>query len=986
MRTSVATIAFLACALAGTLPAHAEQAAELSRSLSGEACRMETAPTLAKSAPIVCGDTNATVGAVRMAAIPAGLAAAPSRLKVLTEAARALRSQDSQEADCGAPQWIGSQDGIALSLCTITANGWPHIVLAAVSESSLYQADGMPAALPVLIDALTRLAGLGDAAAAAEAGRKVLAAELPADVLHARASDAADYRNYVEVGRLAGGREDFAAAESAYRQALAVETKLFGPDSAAVGDTLAELALQVSNQGRFDEADALFHRAEPIIERSANAASRARFSSYLALHAANQRDFEDALKLARQATQSRRAAVEQAGENEMDVATAQGELSHSLRLEAEMALRLGDAAAARAAAEEALWIVFQQPGLPLWWRPDTLALMGEVNAQSGRVVAAERNFKDAVNLDKKLFGDTVPTATGEIQLGAFYAGQQLYSPALAAYRDAFRILSVNKAARSHVAADQLLPYFAAATAQSTKTLATDAEMFEAAQLVGGGVMDQTIARMAARAAAATPSLAGAVRALQNAERTRDTARIELAAENSKADQDRNAKRVQALDAELKAASSRYDALAAQLAQSYPAYAGLAAPGPAALADVQHALAPDAALLTFVVGVKGSYALLVKPDALFVRRIDASAQSLSADVADLRKAFAPTLGRVAPFSLKSSYALYAKLMAPLAGELSGVATLTVAPAPELANLPFALLVTEPPGNAARYTDAAWLIRRVAISDVPSPRAFLALARADTMREPAPKPILALGAPDFTGAGGAKDRGLQSLATACLEGGPVAPDVLRALPPLPDTAREVNAVARDLGAGPEAVLLGAQASEAGLRARKLSDYEVLYFATHGLLPGELHCESQPALALSPPAHAASTETDGLLTAGEVAGLDLNADLVVLSACNTAAGGGAALEGLADAFFEAGAHAVIASHWQVPSASTVSLMTDLFAQYGAHRTEGYGEALRQAQLALIANPATAHPFNWAAFTLIGNGETGAGISKQSARADVP
>jgi len=153
-------------------------------------------------------------------------------------------------------------------------------------------------------------------------------------------------------------------------------------------------------------------------------------------------------------------------------------------------------------------------------------------------------------------------------------------------------------------------------------------------------------------------------------------------------------------------------------------------------------------------------------------------------------------------------------------------------------------------------------------------------------------------------------------------------------------------------------------------------VLYFATHGLLPGELHCQAEPGLVLSPPPGPPSNiASDGLLRASEIAGLKLNADLVVLSACNTAAAGGTslgggALEGLADSFFAAGARAVLASHWEVPSAATQKLMTSVFAAYARDPSRDLAEALRQAQLGLIAQPATANPFDWAAFTLIGDG----------------
>ena len=191
-------------------------------------------------------------------------------------------------------------------------------------------------------------------------------------------------------------------------------------------------------------------------------------------------------------------------------------------------------------------------------------------------------------------------------------------------------------------------------------------------------------------------------------------------------------------------------------------------------------------------------------------------------------------------------------------------------------------------------------------------------------------------------------LTSIEGQCRDGGPVSPDLLRALAPLPETATETLTVASILGATPSATHVGADASEAVLRGQTLDQYNVLYFATHALLPGELRCQSEPGLALSPPtAIPTSKVEDGLLDSSEIAALKLNADLVVLSACNTAesAGrfGGDALSGLAEAFFHAGARGVIASHWQVPSKQTATLMTGLFERV---KTVGTAEALRQSQ----------------------------------------
>jgi CHAT domain-containing protein len=195
----------------------------------------------------------------------------------------------------------------------------------------------------------------------------------------------------------------------------------------------------------------------------------------------------------------------------------------------------------------------------------------------------------------------------------------------------------------------------------------------------------------------------------------------------------------------------------------------------------------------------------------------------------------------------------------------------------------------------------------------------------------------------------------------------------LPPLPDTATEIKNVAAVVGAEKQDLLLGAEATETNFRQRPLAQYRILYFATHGLLPAELRCQSEPALALTPPSHAPlSKDEDGLLEANEIAGLKLDADLVVLSACNTATAGGKfggdTLASLSDVFFYAGSRGVLATHWPVPSASTVTLMSDLFDDYAAAPSAGYAAALRQAQLTLLSDPSTAHPVHWAGFSLIG------------------
>lgn len=955
----------------------------LGQTLTGESCRMSGTTN------IVCGDSDEAVGTLRMLPLSTTLSADPAqRRAAILKAARELPGgiSTADDVSCDAGQWLGPSDaGTVLLFCTLRSNNWPRLILVSASDRTLLAAEGLPAMLPVLEAGLAAQGRTLDAAQVAAAA-KLVQAKYPVDVLNLKSSDFTGYRALIESARLYGGSDNYAGAEDAYRRALDIETRVFGPDSLAVAETVAELALQVSNQGRFDEAAALFRRASPAIEAAPSATPRARLASYQALDAANQRNYADALKYAREATEQRRAEVDAAkrataspDDTSADLTapvTLEGELAHGLRIQAEMAMRLGDNGTAQASAEEALWIITEEPGLPIWWRPETISLMGEVNVAQGRVVVAERDFTDSLRMNQKLFGDTAPTARANLRLGRFYADQQVYSSAVASFRAAFAILAKDPIARAQIVSDQIIPFLAAATALESKDpsqrAALDADMFRAVQLVNSSMADKTIARVAVRQAADNPQLAELVRQYQDALKLRDNARLALVVENAKPNEERKPALVQKYEADLKTASANADALLLKVQKGFPDYAKLADPGPAALSDVQAQLGSRDAFLQFVIGVKSGFALLVTRDGLSAHPLSVTLEGLAGDVAALRRAFVPKLGRPGEFSLATAFTLYKQLLAPLEPALNGIDHLIVAPGGDLASLPLSLLVTSEPTGG--YENAAWLIRRTAISQVPSPRAFLELRSARAARIVAPRPFFGVGNPAFAG-GLASGRALNALASTCQQDGPVDPALLRALPPLPETAAEVDAVGRMLKAGAGSILLGANANEPAVLGAKLDEYEILYFATHGMLPGELHCQAEPGLVLSPPTTPPmSLASDGLLSASEIASLKLNADLVVLSACNTAASGGSvlgggALEGLADSFFAAGARAVLASHWEVPSAATQKLMTGVFSRYATDPSRDLAEALRQAQLALIAKPATAHPFDWAAFTLIGD-----------------
>ena len=177
-------------------------------------------------------------------------------------------------------------------------------------------------------------------------------------------------------------------------------------------------------------------------------------------------------------------------------------------------------------------------------------------------------------------------------------------------------------------------------------------------------------------------------------------------------------------------------------------------------------------------------------------------------------------------------------------------------------------------------------------------------------------------------------------------------LAMLPRLPDTREELTAMAHALDVDPaKALYLGKAANEQNVETLDLSHYRIVAFATHGLIPGDLDGLTQPALALTAP-DIAGIKGDGLLTMEKILALKLDADWVVLSACNTAAGAGAGAEaasGLGSAFFYAGTRALLVTNWSVQSTSARELITDVFRRQSADPTLSRGEALRQSMMAL-------------------------------------
>jgi len=428
-------------------------------------------------------------------------------------------------------------------------------------------------------------------------------------------------------------------------------------------------------------------------------------------------------------------------------------------------------------------------------------------------------------------------------------------------------------------------------------------------------------------------------------------------------------------------ADRIQLLSAQIETQFPDYEAFANPKPLPLEEVQNLVAPDEALVVFLLDGEQGFVWAVARDQFDWQPTGNSTKNLAAKIAAFRSSLnVDKPGRV---DIEAARAFYADLLAPIEPVIRNKRHLQIVPSGSLTALPFHLLVTDPPVEGGMqiteptgYRNVAWLIKRHAISVLPSVASLKAL-RLRTRSGQARQPMIGFGDPVFGPETPARPEARAARAyTEFWQGSSVDRDKLSSsLPRLADTSDELLAVANKVGADQRDIYLRERATEAMVKGAPLQDFRVVYFATHGLVAGDVVGLGEPALALTLPAKPSDFD-DGLLTASEVAQLKLNADWVVLSACNTMAGnapGAEALSGLARAFFYAGSRALLVSHWAVESAAATRLTTLTFAKLTASPAIGRAEALRQAMLEYMRDagqPDAAHPAFWAPFSIIGEG----------------
>lgn len=438
---------------------------------------------------------------------------------------------------------------------------------------------------------------------------------------------------------------------------------------------------------------------------------------------------------------------------------------------------------------------------------------------------------------------------------------------------------------------------------------------------------------------------------------------------------------------LEAAKGSLDTMRADQTQlqaklaDFPRYKVLA-PQQTELAEMQAALRPGEGYYKMMVIGERLYAIYATHDGARAMQLQPTRRQMAADVAAIRDSIVRFQGNQAitdPFDAVRARKLYLQLFGPVDGQVQGLKHLVFEPDGPMLQLPPYLLITKqasldaylarqsrPDADPFDMRGIDWLGRGREVSISVSPRSFL------DMRAIAPsharRAYLGLGTNTMAFA-----RPVAAVADEC--------DWPLVTWQRPIAADELAIGQAAFGPANSEVITGDNFTDTALlNDQDLSNYRILHFATHGLVTAPRpDCPPRPALVTS----FGGQGSDGLLSFREIFDLHLDADVVILSACDTAGeatsaasreagiatGGNYALDGLVRAFVGAGARSVVASHWPVPDDynATKRLISGMIE---AKPGQPLGQALEQAQEGLMNDAQTSHPFYWAAFIILGDG----------------
>ncbi|QIQ88027.1 MAG: CHAT domain-containing protein [Erythrobacter sp.] len=623
----------------------------------------------------------------------------------------------------------------------------------------------------------------------------------------------------------------------------------------------------------------------------------------------------------------------------------------------------------------------------LWLRAQVLGELAEIAEIEGRPAEAETFHKDGIALLESRYPESPALQSARAQLAGFYARAGRRGEAL----DLYRGIVADAEGRPLPALRSLMtPYFTLLLGGEPNVAgdaSAAADIFAASQLLQRPGLAQTQAVLARELSVGSDEAAQLFRKTINLGRAIERLRSGIAEIQTMAEMTpETAQLLSERQARLEQLQAEQAAVLEALAQ-YPRYRAVTGSS-IDLAQLQDILEPGEVYVKLVTLEERSFVIYATKGDALAYQAAISPEALEEEVDRLRETIAIAEGgRVLtfPFDIERSRALYLSLFEPVAEQLPQMEHIVFEPDGAMLRLPINLLVTDDEsvtrykerlaeqGDDYDFTGTAWLGRTAEISTSVAATAFRdvrAAAPSDGRRS-----YLGLGENTPIGestAGGARTR-------AALAGGEKcawSPNIWAN----PIAADELYTAAERFGQG-AAVVTRDEFTDSKIRTREdLTDYRILHFATHGLVTApQPECPPRPALLTS---FGDEEDSDGLLSFAEIFGLRIDADLVILSACDTAggatigatreagvtSGGDFALDGLVRAFVGAGGRTVLASHWPVPDDydATKRLISGLFTTDGAETAE----ALRTSQIDLMDSAETSHPFYWSAFAVVGDG----------------
>ncbi len=814
------------------------------------------------------------------------------------------------------------------------------------------------------------------------------------------------YQQYMRVGGRQNVEENFTGAEQSFRLALAQHQKSCGRDDPGQIDALMHLAMQMSNQSRFDEAAINFKRADALAALAGvDPLVRARLAHYQANDLANKGSAAEAIAKAEAAERAYIADAPElvpllgrAPDRKLEATgfgvrgqrivdpRAQGQVlqanaispagqlaaqgvAESMRLRALLATGAGDGAKGRELANRAVALleaVGIDPG-GVRWR--AIRVAGLAAAQQQLLGPAGADLGDSARGIDRALKNSQPAGKTYLESGKAQLDRGNLDAALFEFRRGAQVL---RAERNGVSAETARPYLDALL----QRIRTDgeagllsAEMFDAAQLIRGGLTANFLAAAALRMGDGNREVAK-LQALES-ELISFAQRRDNAVNNN-----RDAGTIDGLTAQLEAKGQERDTAETEVRRTFPNYFQLVQGQPTAK-QVLDALRPDEGFLQIVLGPRSSYGFLLRGGRVSVWPIDLTRDQAEQTVAKLRAAFLPDAkGDLPTFDVALAHDLHKRLLGSVAADVGRLKSLMIAAGGALQSLPFALLVRESPptiNEPADYKKVAWLAKDLSMSYVPAPQSFVLLRTNASVSR-------ALNA--YIGYGGFAPLGLGAAAGLIAAGRPPGQALLgcdadarelASLPPLDFAEGEVAYTAKQLGVGSQATRLGRAFSRTSVVRGGLERFKIVHLAAHALLPSELRCLDQPVILTGQ-----GVGAEAMLRAEDIAAMRLDADMVVLSACNTAGpdgkSAGEAFSGLARSFFTAGTRGLMASHWNVGDDSTAFMMVNVLSAVGKGGRPA--TVLHDIQLLMLreagtdGNPAIwAHPFFWAPFVFAGN-----------------